>query len=55
MLQRLSFAVSFEDGACLIQEVHPKNLRKNPRNPSKNRNASRYEKIADKNKSIAEH
>jgi hypothetical protein len=53
MLQKLSFAVSYEDGNCQIQELTPKNLKNNPKKSTKK--MSRYEKIADRNKSIAEH
>jgi hypothetical protein len=53
MLQKLSFAVSFEDGTCQIQELPPKNLKNIPKTNKKN--MFRYDRIGDRNKSIAEH
>ena len=58
MLQRLSFTVSYEDGMCQIQEIPQKNLRTAKlKKASKKDEMSRggYERIADRNKSIAEH
>lgn len=53
MLQKLSFAVSYEDGTCQIQELPPKNLKNIPKTNKKN--MYRFDRIGDRNKSIAEH